>query len=100
MGDNPEITDNAKEGRFEVHIDGVRAELLYRVRGGRLVIEHTGVPDELAGHGLGGKLVAAAVNKAIAGGLTVVSVCPFATSWLSKHPDVAGTVSIDWTAAR
>ena len=51
------------------------------------------------GHGLGGRLVAAAVEDAARRGLTIVPICPFARGWLERHPDVAATVDIDWTAA-
>ena len=69
---------------------------MYRVKGDLLTIVHTEVPEPLNGRGLGGMLVAAAVDKAAANGLTVVPVCPFAAWWLRKHPDSAGCVAIDW----
>jgi len=100
MSDNPAIIDNTAENRLEIDVGHARAELVYRAVRGRLVIVHTGVPDELAGSGLGGKLVAAAVEKAIAEGLTVVPSCAFAASWLRKHPDVATKVPIDWSQKR
>src|SRR5580704_7810821 len=59
----PEITDNASESRFETTLDGQQAELIYRRVGKRLVLVHTRVPGELAGHGIGGELVQAAVRK-------------------------------------
>ena len=96
MSETPRITDNAQASRFEVIVDGHVAELVYRRRAGRLVLVHTEVPDALEGHGLGGQLVRAALRQAADGGLTVVPLCSFARSWLSSHPDVAGTVTIDW----
>ncbi len=72
------------------------AELVYRRRGDRLVLVHTGVPDELGGRGLGGVLVRAAVDRAEAEGLTVVPECPYARAWLEKHPDEAARVAIEW----
>jgi uncharacterized protein len=91
-----EILDNPPESRFEVEIDGHRAELVYHRSGQRLVLIHTEVPDALEGHGLGGRLVRAAVDLAAAEGLTVVPKCPFARSWLERHPDEAARVTIDW----
>ena len=73
------------------------AELTYHQNGQRFVLIHTGVPDEMGGHGIGGLLVRAAIAKAIDEGLTIVPKCPFAREWLEKHPDVAAGVSIDWT---
>jgi hypothetical protein len=80
--------------RFVLRQDGREAELVYRRSGDRLVLVHTGVPDELEGHGLGGDLVRAALDHAAAEGLTVVPRCPFARSWLERHPDEAARVTI------
>ena len=94
MADVPAVVDNEAESRFEVSIDGHLAELVYRRHGDRLVLAHTGVPDELEGRGVGGMLVNAAIERAVEQGLTVVPQCPFARRWLERHPDVAGRVTI------
>jgi predicted GNAT family acetyltransferase len=75
-------------------MNGHLAFLMYERHGDLLVLVHTEVPDELAGHGIGGELVAAAVDAAEAGGLTIVAKCPFARHWLETHPDVAGRVTV------
>jgi predicted GNAT family acetyltransferase len=80
-----------------VHADGELAELIYHVSGKRLVLVHTGVPDALGGRGIAGKLVLAALDKAAAGDMTIVPLCPYARSWLERHPDDASRVPIDWT---
>ena len=98
MSDPPVVNDETV-GRFELATDEGRAELVYRVDDGRLVLLHTEVPEELEGRGIGGILVAAAVDFAAAGALTVVAVCPFARGWLQRHPEAAGRVSVDWSAA-
>ena len=94
MADVPAVVDNEAESRFEVSIEGHVAELVYRRHGDRLVLAHTGVPDELEGRGVGGMLVNAAIERAVEQGLTVVPQCPFARRWLERHPDVAGRVTI------
>jgi predicted GNAT family acetyltransferase len=96
MSDTARITDNPEASRLEVTIDGHVAELIYRRRADRLVLVHTRVPDALEGRGLGGQLVTAALSWAATEDLTVVPICPFARSWLTGHPDAAGTVKIDW----
>ena len=96
MPQTPPITDNPAASRLELTIDGKTAELVYRIRGGRLVIVHTGVPPELEGRGLGGALVSAALDRAAAEGLTVVPLCPFARAWLERHPGDAARAAIDW----
>ena len=92
-----EIVDNTAESRFVLDAGGVTAELVYRTRADRLVLVHTGVPDEMSGRGIGGKLVLAALDKARAEGLTIVPQCPYARKWLEDHPDAIEGVTIDWT---
>jgi uncharacterized protein len=96
MTQPPQVIDNAKQARFEVTVDGRLAELTYRRRGDRLILVHTGVPEELGGHGIAGQLVQAALARATAEDLTVVPLCPFARSWLEHHPDAAAAVHVDW----
>ena len=91
-----EVTDNQAESRFELRADGSLAELLYRLNGRRLVLIHTAVPTELEGRGYGGRLVAAAIDRAAREDLTLVPLCPFARNWLERHPDRAAQVTLDW----
>jgi predicted GNAT family acetyltransferase len=96
MTQPPEVTDNTAESRFEAHLGDLVAVLTYRLRAGRLVLVHTGVPEELSGRGLAGRLTQAAIAKAVADGLTIVPLCPFARSWLQRHPEAAAGITIDW----
>jgi predicted GNAT family acetyltransferase len=89
------VTNNETEQRFEVTVDGHRAELTYRTDADRLVLVHTEVPDALEGRGIGGDLVTAAVDHAARHGLRLVPHCPFARGWLERHPDVAGRVPVE-----
>ena len=95
---DPTVYDDQADGRFVLREDGHEAELVYELDGDRLVLVHTGVPDELGGRGLGGVLVKAALQRATAEGLTVVPKCPFARRWLRKHADEVGAVPIEWPA--
>lgn len=94
--DDVEVVDERENGRFVARVDGVVSELVYRKPGKRLVLVHTEVPEELAGRGIGGRLVQAATKRAASEGLTLVPLCPFARRWLEQHPDAASTVTIDW----
>ncbi len=94
---DPGIVDDGN--RLVLEVDGHEAELVYRLLGDRLVLVHTGVPDELGGRGIGGELVRAAVARAEAEGLTLVPRCPFARGWLEKHADEVAHVSIEWPPA-
>lgn len=96
MSEPWQVSDDPAASRFEVTADGQRAELKYRRTRNRLVLIHTGVPTALEGLGIGGRLVAAAAGQAAREGMTLVPLCPFARAWLQRHPEVAGTVTIDW----
>jgi uncharacterized membrane protein YoaK (UPF0700 family)/predicted GNAT family acetyltransferase len=96
VNDAPQVTDNQAESRFELRADGSMAELDYRRNGKRLVLIHTEVPPELEGRGFGGRLVAAAVDRAKQEGMTVVPLCPFARGWLERHGAEADEVPVDW----
>ena len=96
VSDSAEFIDDPDASRFELRADGWLAELVYRVRGKRLVLIHTEVPLELEGRGIGGRLVTAAVDRAMRDGLTLVPLCPFARGWLERHPEAASRAVIDW----
>lgn len=84
------VSHDAVHHRFEVHAaDGV-AHLAYDLSDGRFVLLHTEVPPSLGGRGIGGQLVEAAVAFAQREQLKVVPTCPFARSYLRRHPEVAG----------
>ncbi len=96
VSDAPQVSDNQAQSRFELDTDGHVAELVYHRNGRRLALIHTDVPAELEGRGIGGRLVAAAIDRAAREGLTVVPLCPFARNWLERHADEAAKVAIDW----
>jgi hypothetical protein len=96
VSEHAPVTDNQAESRFEVHADGHLAELQYRRNGNRLVLIHTEVPESLEGQGIGGDLMAAAVDRAAREGMTLVPLCPFARVWLQRHPDAGERAGIDW----
>ena len=89
-----EVVDRPGQHRFVLESDGSIAELTYDVRGNDLVMIHTGVPDELAGRGIGGLLVQAAVDRAARDGLDIVPQCPFARAWIEGHPEALGAVRL------
>lgn len=69
---------------------------MYHRHRDELALVHTEVPDPIGGRGIGGRLVAAAVEAARASGLTLVPFCPYASRWLRHHPDATAGVPVDW----
>lgn len=92
--DESSVVDESDEHRFVYRTGDDEAELVYRAEPGRLVLVHTEVPDAFRGHGIGGRLVRAAVERAEQRGETIVPECSYARGWLEQHPDVAGRVTV------
>ncbi len=92
----PEIEREEHEtgGRYRIAIDGHVAEMTYSRAGtGLIIIDHTGVPDELRGRRLGSFLVRRAVQDAREQTVRIVPLCPFAASEFRRNPDYADVLS-------
>lgn len=87
-----EITDNAALHRFELHVEGETAILLYEKKEPLLRLIHTEVPQPLEGKGVGSKLVGAVLQFARENKLNVVPLCPFVAQYIKRHPEYASIV--------
>jgi predicted GNAT family acetyltransferase len=65
---------------------------------GKLILVHTEVPTEFAGHGIGSKLVRAGIEFAREQGVVVVPLCPFATNYIRRHQEYIDLVHPDYRA--
>ena len=83
------VRDNPDEQRFELSVEGHLAAAYYERAGDVNTFVQTEVPDELAGRGVGSKLVRGALDQARGRGLKVVAQCPFVKGYIEKHPDYA-----------
>jgi predicted GNAT family acetyltransferase len=82
-----DVRNNEAEHRYELEVEGRLAIAEYRLRPGRISFTHTEVPEELAGRGIGKRLVKAALDDARAQGLKVVPICPFVKHYIETHPE-------------
>ena len=89
-----QVVRNEDEERFEATVDGQLAVLTYADMDGKLYLLHTGVPEELEGRGLGGRLVKYALDHARADGVKVVPSCPFAHAYVERHPEYQDLVAV------
>ncbi|WP_306015907.1 GNAT family N-acetyltransferase [Oceanicaulis sp. MMSF_3324] len=82
-----ERTDS--KGRYIASAPGKPdAELTYSIASAHLIIiDHTGVPDDWRGQGVGKALVQRAVEDARARKIQIVPLCPFAKAQIEKTPD-------------
>ena len=82
------VVDAPGKGRFEIRAgERVAGFTEYRRSGGLIAFTHTEVDPELEGHGLGGRLIAAALDAAREQGLAVLPFCPFVRAYIAEHPD-------------
>lgn len=82
------ITHNPTTQRFETTIDGHTAYLSYEaIDDTTLDYNHTIVPSELGGRGVGTALVKFALDYAKENNKAVVPSCSFVASFLQKHPE-------------
>jgi len=86
------VVNNRSQHRYELTIDGHIAAAYYQLADGVITFEHTEVPPELRGKGIGSKLVKGALDQARSDGLKVIAQCPFVRGYIDKHPDAADLV--------
>ena len=84
-----ERNESNNKGEFVVYVDGKRAgEMTYSRAGEKLIIiDHTGVNDDMRGNGLAADLVEAGVKWARETGTRVIPLCPYAKAKIEKTPD-------------
>jgi uncharacterized protein len=80
-----DIVDNKAQHRFELVVEGHLAAAYYKLDGNVITFEHTEVPPELGGKGVGSKLVQGALDQVRSRGLKVIAQCPFVKAWIGKH---------------
>ena len=77
-------------------LDGERGGYAaYRRMGDVVVFTHTEIDDAFEGHGLGGRLVGAALDTVRAAGEQVRPQCPFVKSYIERHPEYADLVAAE-----
>lgn len=82
-----DITHNTEAKRFETEVDGLVGYISYQEQGDTLIYDHTIVPSELGGRGLGSALVKHALDYAQAEGKSVVPQCSFVATYIQRHPE-------------
>ena len=87
------VINNKDHHRYELAMDGYLATEHYKLDGDVITFEHTDVPKELGGKGVGSRLVQGALDHVRADGLKLIPQCPFVKAWIEKHPDYADLVT-------
>jgi uncharacterized protein len=79
--------DNDARNRFELEIEGAIAFVSYRKSPGAITLEHTEVPPELGGKGIGSKIARATLDAVRAQGRKLTVECEFIQGYMKKHPE-------------
>ena len=87
MKDSLTITQNTDENRFETTINGYTGFISYQDQGDSIVYDHTIVPAELGGQGVGSTLVKHALDYARNENKKVVPQFSFVASYINKHEE-------------
>jgi predicted GNAT family acetyltransferase len=59
----------------------------YKSRPDKITFTHTEVEPEFEGQGIASRLARAALDDAVAQGVTIGVVCPFVRSYVHRHPE-------------
>lgn len=77
----------SENNRFELEVENAIAFIEFdKIEPNILDLIHTEVPEELAGKGVGSKLVSGALQYCKENGLKVIASCSFVKSYIEKHP--------------
>lgn len=99
-GDAVRVVDEPGRQRYEARLgDEVAGYLEYRVVGGRTILVHTEVAPAMEGRGVGGRLVAGALDDLRSRGRRITVKCPFVAAFLERHPDYRDLVAEPPTTA-
>lgn len=81
------IQHNKQAQRFEVHLEGHIGYMSYVLSGENIEYDHTIVPKELGGRGIGSELVKYGLAYARVNHLPVIPTCSFVSAYIARHPD-------------
>lgn len=88
------VTHNQKKHRFETNKDGYLALVEYQLLDRQIInIYHTEVPRPIEGQGVGSAIMKEVLDFARLNRYRVLPTCPFAQSYLHKHPGYGDVLS-------
>jgi uncharacterized protein len=79
------VLNNPSQHRYELTLDGHTAATYYKVADGVITFDHTEVPAELGGKGVGSKLIRGALDQVRADRLKVIAHCDFVKAFIAKN---------------
>jgi uncharacterized protein len=87
------IIDNPDQHRYEIRVgDELAGSVQYRRREGLIALIHTEIDSRFEGRGLASQLIAAVLDEARAGDVSVLPFCPFVNAYIARHPSYGDLV--------
>ena len=84
--DIPLINNEARHN-FELTVDGVRSFVDYKLRGDKVYLIHTEVPEEMEGKGVASALVEKTFTYLEHHNLKIIPLCAYILRYLKRHPE-------------
>lgn len=87
------VVNSPEQNRYELRRgEEMVGFVTYRERPGLIAFVHTETDNRLEGQGLASALIAGALDDVRERGLEVLPFCPFANSYIQRHPEYADLV--------
>jgi predicted GNAT family acetyltransferase len=85
--DDIELVDNKAIRNFEFVVEGHRSFIEYELKGKKIYLVHTEVPEELEGQGVAEAMVEKAFAYIEQHDMLVVPLCAYINLFLQRHPE-------------
>jgi predicted GNAT family acetyltransferase len=82
-----QLINNEAIHQFELFVDGQRSFIDYKIKGDKIFLIHTEVPEALQGQGIAEVLVEKAFNYIEEQNMEVVPLCAYVQVFLKRHPE-------------
>jgi uncharacterized protein len=82
-----EIINNKAANRYEARVQDELAVLEYHSSANVIILNHTEVPQQLEGKGVGSFLIKHVLDEARANQYSVVPMCPFVAVYIRRHQE-------------
>lgn len=84
---NIQLINNENIHHFELIIDNMTAFIDYKLKGDKIFLIHTEVPQEMEGMGVAAALVEKAFNYIEEHHLKIIPLCTYVVAFLKRHPE-------------
>jgi hypothetical protein len=82
-----ELINNTEAKQFEFDLGDTIAKIEYIRAKDKIYLTHTEVPESHGGKGIGTQLIRKTLEHIKAQDLTLIPLCPFVATYISKHPE-------------